>query len=98
MQLFLREKVGKLITPPQIQALADSTKQSRLFLRDHKLNLSYLVDTGTDISILSKKKVKGPYSLNFKLFTANGSEIKTYGHKVTQVNLGLIICMKVYNC
>lgn len=90
MRISNRKATGKLIPSPQVQALADGNNQSRLFLRDHKSNLTYLIDTGADISVLPKKYIHGSCLRdNLKLFAANGAEIKTYGKKVIQVDLGL---------
>lgn len=90
MRIPNKKQDGKLNVPPQIQALADGTRQSRLFIRDRKLNLIYLIDTGADMSVLPKNSIKETCRQDdFKLFAANGSEIKTFREKTIQVDLNL---------
>lgn len=62
----------------------------RLFIKDSKNNLTFLIDTGADISVLpctpSDNRTATP---NFNLSAANGSLISTYGIRLLEVNLGL---------
>lgn len=65
-------------------------KSCRLFVRDKKNKLLFLIDTGADVSVVPKTVAK-TFKLNkdFQLTAANGSVIKTYGSLVVQVELGL---------
>lgn len=70
--------------------MTEDVSQNRLFIKDRKYNITYLVDTGADISVLPKRHVSKSVSQDgLKLFAANGVEIKTYGEKVMNVDLGL---------
>lgn len=63
---------------------------SRLYITEKSSNRDFLIDTGADISVIpptSQEKKKAP--CQFKLFAANGSEIKTYGSKKVTLDLGL---------
>lgn len=55
---------------------------------DKKNNLRFLVDTGANVSVLPawKKRTAKP---DAKLYAANGTEIKTYGERTLELNLGL---------
>lgn len=66
------------------------THSRRLFIKDVTNHLTFLVDTGADISVLpfistDKDKISNNYSLS----AANGSTIETYGTKFLQINIGL---------
>lgn len=69
--------------------MANSTR--RLFVRDKNNKIDFLIDTGTDLSVI-------PYT-NFgmsvkndntcSLCAANGTKIDTYGYKLLNIDLGL---------
>lgn len=63
-------------------------RRYRLFVRDKKTGLRFLIDSGADVSLIPATKndrVKG----DFKLYAANGTEIPTYGIKMLTVGMGL---------
>ncbi|GBN18622.1 hypothetical protein AVEN_217620-1 [Araneus ventricosus] len=63
-------------------------RKFRLFVRDRRSNLRFLVDSGADVSIIpatSQNKKKAEY----QLYAANGTEISTYGIKMLNLDLGL---------
>lgn len=64
-------------------------KSYRLFVTDKKSNITFLVDTGANISVIPKRKGTRSTPLPFKLYAANNSVIPTYGEKTMDVNLGL---------
>ncbi|GBN11100.1 Transposon Ty3-I Gag-Pol polyprotein [Araneus ventricosus] len=64
------------------------SRKFRLFVRDRRSNLHFLVDSGADVSIIpatSQNKKKAQYLL----YAANGTEISTYGIKMLNLDLGL---------
>lgn len=65
-------------------------KSCRLFVKDKKNKLLFLIDTGADVSVVPKSFSK-VYKLNedFQLSAANGSVINTYGTMIVEVDLGL---------
>lgn len=88
----LTTEVGKLA---ELQPVAGSlsVKDHRLVVSDRKLNIKFLIDSGACISVLPKVLVKRKSELDlnsdFKLFAANGTEIKTYGTKTLTLDLKL---------
>ncbi|GBN81465.1 Transposon Ty3-I Gag-Pol polyprotein [Araneus ventricosus] len=86
-------KSGKL--KPAVSSATNSAAENekecrkfRLFVRDRRSNLHFLVDSGADVSInpaTSQNKKKAEYLL----YAANGTEISTYGIKMLNLDLGL---------
>ncbi|GBN97182.1 Transposon Ty3-I Gag-Pol polyprotein [Araneus ventricosus] len=63
-------------------------RKFRLFVRDRRSNLRFLVDSGADVNIIpatSQNKKKAEYLL----YAANGTEISTYSIKMLNLDLGL---------
>lgn len=63
----------------------------RLFIFDKLTGISFLIDTGADISVLppnfiESKKIK---AIENQLFAANGTSITTFGKKTINVSVGL---------
>lgn len=84
----LGNEVGKLklaLTEANVSAIFPS---GRLSVTDRKSGYRFLVDTGANISVVPRRNKASPTS-TYKLFAANGSEIKTYGEKVLVLDLGL---------
>lgn len=64
---------------------------TRLFLFDKTTNLSFLVDTGADVSVLpptAEERLQNKPTI-FNLIAANGSPIKTYGKRQISISIGL---------
>ncbi|XP_070526498.1 uncharacterized protein [Cardiocondyla obscurior] len=90
--LFLEEKcTGKLRSPSRLQAIEDGVPRTqRLTITDKNDKITYLIDTGADVSVLPKRLVRGTlHPTSFKLFAANNTAIKTYGSQIRILNLGL---------
>ncbi|KMQ86215.1 gag-pol polyprotein [Lasius niger] len=85
------QSFGKLDRPRQEEATASGpAKHLRLLLTDKKTGANFLVDTGSDVSVLPKSFSKRRNNAtNLSLFAANGSRIKTYGDLELELNLGL---------
>ena len=88
------EEDGKLeaVQPEQVGDCT-TTRNYRLMVTDRNSGTKFLVDTGANVSVLPKsfKSIKSdliPIN-NFKLYVANGSEIKTYGIKNLVLDLKL---------
>ena len=63
---------------------------SRLFIRDPLTKLNFLVDTGSDVSVIPQRFLRHlPHPSDLILYAANNTKITTYGHKMLEVNLGL---------
>ncbi|GFS98070.1 retrovirus-related Pol polyprotein from transposon opus [Trichonephila clavipes] len=63
---------------------------NRLYLSDKPSRMKYLIDTGTDVSVIplpTASRHLPPASL--QLFAANGTVISTYGQQLVTLDLGL---------
>ncbi|XP_044741875.1 uncharacterized protein LOC123302848 [Chrysoperla carnea] len=63
-------------------------RQHRLFVKDRRSGIKFLVDSGADVSVIPVGSKRGE-STNFKLYAANGTEIPTFGTTVLNIDLGL---------
>lgn len=62
----------------------------RLFIKDKNSGIVFLIDCGSDVSVLPMKLVSTPYTIfEFSLFAANDTVINTYGLSELNLNLGL---------
>lgn len=80
--------------PEQLIATEDCipVENRRLCVWDRNNNLKFLIDTGANVSVLPRscKCVNPGLSVvEYKLFAANGTQIKTYGVKSLTLNLNL---------
>ena len=67
-----------------------SPKSKRLFIYDPVTQITFLVDTGADVSCIPYKLLRGsPKNPHSVLGAANGSVIYTYGEKLLELNIGL---------
>ena len=86
---------GKKLTPlPSIQAAHGSglPKENRLHVYDRNTGLSFLVDSGSVVSLLPRSAIKGSTQLiqqPLTLTAANMSPIATFGRAVRTLNIGL---------
>ena len=63
----------------------------RLFVEDLTSHLLFLIDTGSDVSVLSRNHFRH-FSISSEqpwLYAANGSQIKTFGKRSLKLSLGL---------
>ncbi|XP_063993916.1 uncharacterized protein LOC135171362 [Diachasmimorpha longicaudata] len=62
----------------------------RLIIRDVKSTLEFLIDTGSDSSVIpSRRHHTRSKPAEYQLFAANGSVINTYGYVLLNPDLGL---------
>jgi transposase InsO family protein len=65
---------------------------NRLCITDFNSRLNFLIDTGSHVSVLpvsNRRAASVSVSARYKLYAANGSEIKTYGVRSLVLNLNL---------
>lgn len=60
-----------------------------MFLIDRITNQRFLVDSGSDVSILASDGINLIEDRNSNFFAANGQSVKTYGHKYLTTDFGL---------
>lgn len=94
MQLGEVKQAGKLkrMQPEAVVACINVNENHRLCVTDSRNGMDFLIDTGANVSVIPVTKVssnKRNYECNYKLFAANGTEIKTFGVLTLELNLGL---------
>ncbi|UYV73466.1 hypothetical protein LAZ67_10003518 [Cordylochernes scorpioides] len=87
-----KEPAGKLQQQSVSPVVTDccNNKSHRLFITDYRNKISFLLDTGAEISVLPPRpedRRRGP--TKFTLTAANNSPIKTYGERFLNLDLGL---------
>lgn len=84
------KETGKLIEARTTAELCAIHPSNRLTITDRKSGMRFLIDTGANISVISKPQ---RHSLiqdeQCILYAANGTKIKTYGEKTLSLNFGL---------
>lgn len=86
----LQKEIGKLDDHSfQTADEVVNRKVSRLFVTDKSTSISFLIDTGADLSIIPPNSKECKNISEYKLYAANGTTIKTYGSKLMTINLGL---------
>ena len=70
--------------------VAEVSRQCRLFfIKDKNSNISFLVDTGAEISVIPPTPGNKPITTDFKLQAANGTKIDSFGKKTLSLDIGL---------
>ena len=68
----------------------DGSRSRRILVTDKKSKIAYLVDTGADLCVFPRHRVRGPVEKSeYELFAANGTSIPTYGTLGVNLNLSL---------
>ena len=66
------------------------TTLRRIFVTDRRSKMQFLVDTGADLCVFPRSRLRGPRMKSaYELCAANGSSIATYGTLGLNLNLGL---------
>lgn len=72
-----------------MEAIDVTNGSNRLFVRDKTTGLKFLIDTGSDISLLPIQDKVKPRPSDIVLYAANNTRINTYGERRLTLNLGL---------
>lgn len=92
MQLEENRVDGKLdaVQSSSVGDCREAGRNHRLCVLDRKNRTRFLIDSGANVSVLPVTQYKGERSVSdYKLYAANNSEIKTYGVKTLELDLGL---------
>ncbi|KAJ8708636.1 hypothetical protein PYW08_010019 [Mythimna loreyi] len=91
MRISLLQEEGKLENTSTVAEVDVFQPSLRLCIIDRNSKEKFLVDTGADISVLAarNKKYFKPAESTYNLFAANGTQIRTYGERTLELNLGL---------
>ena len=83
--------LGKLNQPARVETIGSEIESSkRLHIRDRDSGLVFLIDTGSDITLLpADKRTINNRPNDLILFAANNSRVLTYGTKRLSLNLNL---------
>jgi cleavage and polyadenylation specificity factor subunit 1 len=66
-----------------------SADSPRIFVKDKSSKLTFLIDSGSDVSIIPCSYVKNPeIKIRYSLAAANGATIKTTGMQDVSLDLG----------
>ena len=84
-----RNFVGKRPDPAVASAATAADSSRRIFIADKKSKISFLIDTGAEVSVLPASKGDRLHESATTLTAANRSTIKTFGTRVLDVDLGL---------
>lgn len=89
-----RKKLNTPIVSSQAADEIGAPNTSRLFITDKISNITFLIDTGADVSIIpattnSKSRATVSSEHEYSLYAANGTKINTFGQKNLTLNLGL---------
>lgn len=79
----------KLDSHSNIATVSDGQYSScRLFIKDKFSNKQFLIDTGADLSVVPPTIPESakPSNCGIKIFAANGSQIRTFGHKILHLD------------
>jgi predicted aspartyl protease len=73
----------------------DGTISRRIFVTDRRTKISFLVDTGADVCVYPRSKLrKTANKEDYELFAANGTRIATYGTILMSLDLSLRRALK----
>lgn len=82
--------LGKCASVVSSATLTTAKQHGRLFAFDQNSHFYFLIDTGSEVSIVPQSRFKGmPHASDWSLFAANGSPISTHGHHRMTVDFGL---------
>lgn len=62
---------------------------NRLHIRVRIKGLTFLIETGAEVSIIPVKNKSKIFPSNFKLYETNGNQIDTYGSDFCSLRIGL---------
>lgn len=73
-------EIGKRSKPSINAAAGGGFESRRIFVSDHNIKDSFLIDTGADLCVYPRNKIRGKVQkCEYELFAANGTPIATYG-------------------
>lgn len=85
-------QVLKKLVPRSLRAteVNQPSQHRRLIIKDRRSGTRFLVDTGSDVSIIPANFHQRQQGCSdFKLYAANGTPIQTYGFRLRSIDLGL---------
>lgn len=80
---------GKLQPAGVVATCSLQPSSRRLFIRDKTTGSSFLVDTGSDASLIKASKAHKLLPVSQTFHAANGTQIKVFGQKLITLDFGL---------
>lgn len=84
-----RDPNGKLNVIQPKAEVCIVTSNNRLCVLDKNSGLKFLIDTGANVSVIPVTNCKNIACDKYKLYAANGTEIRTYGVRSLVLDLNL---------
>lgn len=84
-----KEQFGKLNSPHFVNSIGVGVSCKRLHVVDRETRMKFLVDTGSDISLVPVDRRSKIKPTELILYAANDTRISTYGEKNLSLNIGL---------
>lgn len=75
--------------PRQVNIINDSNLSKRLHVRDNNTVLTFLIDKGSDLSIISANSQDKSNASNYVIYAAKNLQINTFGKRSLLVDLHL---------
>ena len=83
-------ELGKRVEPCVRAALDNGSSPRRIFVADKFSKVPFLIDTGSDLCVYPRSKVRGHVKkCTYELFAANNTRIATYGTIAVELNFSL---------
>jgi hypothetical protein len=91
MHRALYMAAGKLGWRSLVAASNCNNSASRLYVKDQQTKTSFLVDTGVDLCVYPRSRLRERLTqTSYELFAANGTIVRTYGC----ITLRLDLCLR----
>ena len=87
--LQVSNRFGNRTTRPTVNNLSTDSNSSLLLVYDDRSSKYFLVDTGSELSVIPPSRSDTRKTCSHSLIAANGSPIKTFGTRQMMLNLGL---------
>lgn len=84
-----KRESGRQNLPNRVESIGLDSASKRLHIRDRVSGLLFLIDTGSDISLIPVKKNSKREPSDVVLFAANDSRISTFGSRRMTLDLGI---------
>ena len=81
--------LGKRTTRSTINNLSTDSNSSLLLIYDERSGKYFLIDTGSELSVIPPSRSNTRKTCSHYLIAANGSQIKSFGTRQMMLNLGL---------
>lgn len=82
---------GKLNEPRVVNTINNTITSKRLHINDRISGLTFLIDTGSDLSIIPANSQHKINLSNYVIYATNNSQINTFGKRALSIDLSLAV-------